>query len=634
MFEINSKNIESEKDNFIVKKTINLDANLDCFILVSSDNANFWDLIINNILDFLIDKISKDNTYNDFSVALENINSFIKKWEIDADKKLNLDIIIWILNENNYIFSNIWKSSCYLINKNNEVIELTNKEEKKKEFSYVSSWELKNDEIIINSTFRLLNYLSQSDLIDWLVLSEDLELFNKNIANILENEIISENIAFNSIKYKSNKIEQNEDNKIDLIKQNFFKAIDNDFSKNVLRFILKIKDKINSSSKNIKNAIFLSWMIIWIIFLYYILSAVIWATTQNENKQIATDKIAEARNYIRIASENIANNEIFDLNIKTTKEILEELKEQNLFLDDVAKINDDINTLKKQFNKVEIFELTEQNTILNEQIKNPVKLLKSNLKTYAVTNKSVLWPIIPNTTPKNYIFSALEENENFIDAAFIWDNMYLLTSNSKIVKFSSNWYFSFMNVSWQEKWEDAKSISSFAQNIYLLWKNDNQINRHNLLWSDFKKADLYLKNEDLTQIWEILSITIDWSFYILKKDLSMIKFYSNPYRIEKLMLNKLPQNYTIEEENSWVNIKTRAELKYVYMLLNNKVWVFRPNTTNIQNTKSLQYIWQIESSKEKIKDFFINHDWEILILNEKWIYKINYEISDDRLLIR
>jgi hypothetical protein len=59
-------------------------------------------------------------------------------------------------------------------------------------------------------------------------------------------------------------------------------------------------------------------------------------------------------------------------------------------LDDVAKINDDINTLKKQFNKIEIFELTEQNTILNEEIKNPVKLLKSNLKTYAVTKKSVL----------------------------------------------------------------------------------------------------------------------------------------------------------------------------------------------------------------------------------------------------
>jgi hypothetical protein len=63
--------------------------------------------LLNNILDYIIDKISKKNAYNDFSIALESINSFMKKWEAEPEKVIHSDIIISILNDNNYIFSNI-----------------------------------------------------------------------------------------------------------------------------------------------------------------------------------------------------------------------------------------------------------------------------------------------------------------------------------------------------------------------------------------------------------------------------------------------------------------------------------------------------------------------------------------------
>jgi hypothetical protein len=51
--------------------------------------------------------------------------------------------------------------------------------------------------------------------------------------------------------------------------------------------------------------------------------------------------------------------------------------------------------------------------------------------------------------------------------------------------------------------------------------------------------------------------------------------------------------------------------------MNNKIWIFQPNTKNYKNTKSLTYIGQIEGDKNEIKDFFINHDGEIIILNQK-----------------
>ena len=70
------------------------------------------------------------------------------------------------------------------------------------------------------------------------------------------------------------------------------------------------------------------------------------------------------------------------------------------------------------------------------------------------------------------------------------------------------------------------------------------------------------------------------------------------------------------------------------MLLNDKIWIFKPNTTNYKNTQSLTYIWQIEWATKTIKDFYVNYDWEITVLNESWIYKLTFEISDDKVIIR
>jgi hypothetical protein len=88
-------------------------------------------------------------------------------------------------------------------------------------------------------------------------------------------------------------------------------------------------------------------------------------------------------------------------------------------------------------------------------------------------------------------------------------------------------------------------------------------------------------------------MSIDGGFYVLKKDLSMIKFFSNPYRIESLFLNGLPANYVYDEQSP-VFMISRPDLSYIYLYMNKKIWIFEPNTTNYINTKSLQYIGQIE----------------------------------------
>ena len=60
----------------------------------------------------------------------------------------------------------------------------------------------------------------------------------------------------------------------------------------------------------------------------------------------------------------------------------------------------------------------------------------------------------------------------------------------------------------------------------------------------------------------------------------------------------------------------------------------KPNTRNFKDTKSLTYLWQIEGLEYNIKEFYVNHDGEISIVNENGIYKLTFEVNDDKLIVR
>ncbi|MDP2396568.1 MAG: hypothetical protein Q8S84_08720 [bacterium] len=137
----------------------------------------------------------------------------------------------------------------------------------------------------------------------------------------------------------------------------------------------------------IKNIILLAVIIASIMFLYSILSTVVSISTQNEKKDLASENVIKARNYLKIASENVTNSSLFEENITKSEELLKLIKKDEIFINDIAKITEDISILKKQFNKIEVFKETPENIIYSGNLDNPVKILKNNLKTYVVTKK-------------------------------------------------------------------------------------------------------------------------------------------------------------------------------------------------------------------------------------------------------
>jgi len=105
MFSFYAKDFETNlSENITVSKKIEIDENLTCFLIIDSNNKKIITPLLNKIVDYVIDNINLKDTYNKFSVALENINFFIKTLKTDNDE---LNLIIAILEKNNLHFSKI-----------------------------------------------------------------------------------------------------------------------------------------------------------------------------------------------------------------------------------------------------------------------------------------------------------------------------------------------------------------------------------------------------------------------------------------------------------------------------------------------------------------------------------------------
>lgn len=636
MFDLSSKIINKDKQNHIIKKNISLDTNLDCFIHIDSHSKNFAEAFLNKVVDHIIDKISIKNTYWDFSIALENINAFIKAWNTDNTEKQSANVIIWILHNNNFIFSNIGNSAAYLVNKNEELVNLTDHKNLKDSFSYISNWELSNNEFILISSVNILNYLSQSDIVDGIDNNKDINHFTENIAQILNSEDTNENIIYSSFKYQSGQQEEILENKyLKFIQEKWFVLLDTAIMKKLLIFLLKLKNTLIQQSKWVKNIFFVLIISLCAFFLYSSLSSIISVTTNNEEKQVNIDKLEQAKNFIRQASDNVANTNAFEKSIMEAESIIENVKSEKIFLSDIEKMQKNIHVLKKQFNKIETFEGSKQQQIYAWNFDNFVKIIKNKLKPYIIEKKSITWPINWWATPKKYVNTQLDSDESFIDATVIWDDIYLSTSKSKIVRFAKTWHFSFVDVQGQNTWWEHKHINSYNGNLYLTDKNSAQIYKHSGSWKSFGKAKSYLNTDDVTALNQLISVSIDGWFYLLKEDLMVQKFFASPkYEMVKIVMNNLPKNYKKEQTNGKTELKARADLNYVYILLNNKIFVFQPNSRNYRDVTSLTYIWQIEWSEQKIDDFYINHDWELWVINNTGIYDLSFEISDNKLILR
>jgi hypothetical protein len=636
MFKTDIRKIDFQWKNTLQTYSVNLDTDLDCIIILSSKDEKIWELLYHKIMDSIIDRIHPKNVYKDFSSSLENINSFLSTWQKGGDKVKWIHGIVAIYHKKTFLFSTIGKSSCYLFNSRKELIEITDKNESSNDFSFISSWDVSSWESLILSTTRLLDILSSDDIKDGL-LTWDIKRSGDNIENILYHEHEWKNIALISC---SKQIEVVKESKIDYEKISYYclKACDNHFIKKALGYIYYLRDFIISRSQKVKQVLLWFWVCISVFLLYSIISGFLHITTNSNSIKDAKQNLVIAQSNIVTASENMNNEDMFTLNITQAEDIIIELESQQLFLSDVWLLKDRIGILQKQFNGTQSYSANSENTIYSfpEDIE-VVKVLSIENQVYVVHKNSITWPVFSWEPAENYVFNEFSGGDYFIDATVQGTNIVLTTNGGKVVNFAKNNYFSYVDVLDQATWENSPIINSYASNIYMLSDAWNQILRHKKQSSSYEAWLAYLKDQDAIDTGRILSLAIDGWIYILKLDGSIVKLFRSPeYRLESLLINNLPKNYDFQNLD-WDNLpslRARANLQYVYMLLDNRILIFNPNTSNYRDVKSLNYIGQIEGKDIIIQDFYVDNDGDIIVAWNKWVYQLWFDVNEEDLILR
>lgn len=639
MLEIDKRIIDFSSSHWVKTHTIWLDESLDCIIALSIKDANIEELVFSKIVDYIIDSIHPKNVYRDFQSALENINSFLENlgWKDKGIKWLHA--CIGIYHKKTLYFSTIGKASCYLYNVNRDVIEITDKSDHPKVFSHILSGDLADGETICISTSRLLETLSKDDIKESMESTQDIHASWDILEHMLTREDISKNMWV--VVFRSSWMYSNEPSVFwkyfENAKYSFLRLLDNGGVKKALSYFYIYKDKLLARSQKFQQYVYGAGFVLSVIILYFVVSWFISFTSNTPDNAELKTQLLTAQNYVVAASENMNDEDIFTLNIDLANDIISDLKSQEVFLWDLDKLSDQIWILQKQFNGIEPFITDAENTLYSfDTLKNITKVVWIEGKIYIVHDRSITWPIWAWSETQEYVFDDLKKDDRFVDATPYNGNIIMVTKKWKVVNFAKNNFFSFQDVSGQDVWENSDIVSSYGNNIYMLADSKNQILMHRKSGGVFTEWTAYLRDDDVEATGEIFSIAIDWGIYILKSDGSIVKLFRSPkYRLESLSLNKLPKNYDFSTL-SWFKtpyIQSGINLNSVYMLFKNKIFVFKANSTRFQDTKSLEYLGQIEWKDETIEWFYVENEWEIYISTQSWVHKIEYNIIDDSLKI-
>jgi phage terminase large subunit-like protein len=72
-------------------------------------------------------------------------------------------------------------------------------------------------------------------------------------------------------------------------------------------------------------------------------------TTQTEEKESAKEAVSQIEILLKTASENTNNPEVFEKSVTEIETLVKQIESQKLYLNNIKKINDDLNDLKKSF---------------------------------------------------------------------------------------------------------------------------------------------------------------------------------------------------------------------------------------------------------------------------------------------
>lgn len=401
------------------------------------------------------------------------------------------------------------------------------------QFSYISSGAINPGDALCISNKNILDYLTKEDLSEIISLEEKQDEKSKSIVqDLIDREIRS---GSTHIFFLVNKA---------LSVASPFSILDNAYVQKTLAFtqehikkgvkslkenpslekhIAKIQETINLEDRFVRGVLFGLGIVVSIFFLYLIISSLFSAQNSTTVPEEYKNKLIEAQLIIEKSNKDLGNREVFNENIKKAESIIFEVRDKQIFLNDVKKLLTDISILKKQMNGVESFdpkstsaEYTFTDTAFGLQ-----NVFEVSKKLYFVGKNSLIGPYIKGGEVKTYTYP---DGEEALSSDTSGDGyIYIFTKTGRLIRFYKG-EFVYVNVEGQKTWEKAKEIRFFNSNLYLLSEDGQQIYKHKPGVNGFASKSDVLDTKD-TKGHNIISFGVDGGFYLLKEDLSIDKVF-------------------------------------------------------------------------------------------------------------
>ncbi len=604
---------------------------ISIIFLLRADQEN----IISILEDHLLESISstewkKWDEEADFSFVTEKYNHFLKN--IREEDIKDVEILFAIIIDHQLIVSSIGKMCAILLESNESLSIIHETSGKYHHFESVSSGSIPNNSAVFLTSEHLEDTFGEEFYDD--AAKIDTENFESTLQSTLSREVWHPVHIVRVLSRTETKTTWvgtfRKRSQWDIIRNKIHDISD----KIDIGFLgKKISDKIHQKIRNHNQIFMIGFLWIGVILFFGLISILVstlFQASSSGNKD-TKNEILQAKDLIDQSQELTSNPEAFSKNIEQATAILNNLKKENVQIKDTQDLLARIDAMKKEMYDIQTVDLTKKKSLVafNPKDISPLGVFEFQKKLNIIwKNASILdyapGSNLPPVTP-------YPTNEEGIDFTSTEDgNFYILTADNRILGSRANKTIDYVNVMGQDGWEKAQKITTFNDNLYLTDTSLGEIYRHKPGVNGFSQK-VEVGDKSFTGI---IDIGVDGWFYILhNKSIERI-LSGKAYTFSNITLNKIPGTYEIQNLKS-ASLIVSKDLKYTYILDGTNIWIFQPDSKNMQDIKAWNYIAQLNlNTTEEIRSMTIPTDGTIYVTTNLGVYDIHFEVSNESLIIR
>lgn len=587
--------------------------------------------------DHIVDTVVwRDNAVQVFTEILEDINRALDTLYLQH-KKSEVSLFLGLLVDNHLHFSTFGKELTGIIvsEKNTEDI-LTDMDTGEGHFVYDSHGDIRDNETLYVFSPKIDTHVigNECSTLWHLPLSERSDLLAERLERSYVNDGIILSIGSGTLPEKK---EQWQPEKMSAKKNTkvFFENV----SKASDKGIKKIQDTFIQLSRETQNWVIISGIFLSVILLYLIITSLVQSQYTIFVPQKYRDMLAEARVNLDDATRMVDQPENFWPAINRVREVIQTVKAADVLKVDVAQLENDIAILERAVNKVTSLKVEDYINVYNftrtvDSV--PFSIHSHETKLSFVTRDSIIGPFSPGEAPKEYPIPN-SEKYTFSDIDNEW-KIYLGTDKDKIYIFDKGVY-NIQNIQQVGGWDKALDISIYNSNIYLLWADRRQIYKHRRQSENTYSGRSFVISDNQTKA--IIDMDVDGSVWMLSgagDNVSTEKILTAPrYERRPITINSLGINTFKNFNPETTKIYTGESYQEVYILADNRIWVFVPGSKRFSDVRFMTYVGQIDVPNIIITDIAVEQDGDVRKLYfgspKSGIFSTKITIKDNKIHI-